>query len=150
MQPTQSLHRVRCRCVNGISFLLFFSFPHVWLYLDLFPCLCPGRCTAPCSEDLQDNPQWQLSFLLRLRGAMSVHGDVDGVEGAPHCACKPIFEVVNNTTIGNGIGKGFLITTKQLINWLFERYCLLTNLSVWTGTKFYPGGKMTVEVELQL
>lgn len=40
------------------------------------------------------------------------------------------FEVVNSTTIGNVIGKGFLITTKQLISWLFKRYCLLTNLSV--------------------
>lgn len=44
--------------------------------------------------------------------------------------CGWSFEVVNSSAIGDGIGKGFLITTKQLLSWLFKRYCLLTNLSV--------------------
>lgn len=148
MQPTQSLYRVRCGCVNGICFLLFF-FP--LLFMPRFVSTPKSMQVLCCMlRRPSGHPKWQLSFLLRLRGAMPVHGDVDGVEWAAHWTCKPSTEAVNSTTIGDGIGKGFLITTKQLISWLFKRYCLLTNLSVWTGTKFYPGGKMTLEVELQL
>ena len=64
------------------------------------------------------HPKWQLPSLLRLRDAMPVHGD--GLASS----CKPSFELVNSTTVGDGIGKLFLIASKQLKHWFLERYSL--------------------------
>lgn len=61
-----------------------FFFPP-WLFIPRFVSMPKSRQVL-CSmlRRPSGHPKWQLSFLLRLRGAMPVHGDVDGFEWAFH------------------------------------------------------------------